>query len=60
MGEKREKRYAIRMSEEEMKIVNEVTQHYNLPNMIRQYIIKLHKEIELYKNIAKEIKNNRP
>ena len=50
MGEKREKRYAIRMSEEEMKVVNTVTQHYNLPNMIRQYIIKLYKEIELYKS----------
>lgn len=45
MSEKRDKRYAVRMSDDEMKMIHKVAQHYNLPSMIRQYIIKLHSEI---------------
>ncbi len=44
MNEKRDKRYAVRMNEEEMKMIGEVSKKYNLPNMIREYIKKLHKE----------------
>ncbi len=45
MGENRDKRYAVRMSEEEMKIVNEVMKAYDLPELIREYIVGLHKKL---------------
>jgi hypothetical protein len=59
MGEKRDKRYAIRMTDEEMEMVNKVAEHYNLSNLIRNYIMKLHKDIQLYQDIAKEVEERR-
>lgn len=46
MSEHRDKRYAIRMSIEEMKVVKEVAEHYNLPVLIREYIKSLHEKLD--------------
>lgn len=58
MPDKREKRYAIRMTEMEMEIVNEVSEHYNLPNLVRKYITKLHKDIQLFQEIGRSRKDD--
>ena len=50
-------RYSIQMSELEMEMVNEVSQHHDLSDLVRSYIKKLHKDIILYKNIGETVDN---
>lgn len=44
MGENRDKTYPIRMNEEELRIAKEVAKKIKLPDMVRDYIRKLHDE----------------